>query len=131
MTKIWNLPRIDYIRLSDHTEKRRVVLVHSPEAWSAIEAELDLTISRHLPVSEATLSSWQSLAEGADGEVIYAVGGGLAADAAKVIATTTGLPFIMIPTAISVDAPLTWASGYRKGGAVRYLETTHTAATAC
>lgn len=122
--KIWNLPRIDYIRLSDHTENRRVVLVYSPEAWSAIEAKLELPIACRLPVFEATLSSWQKLAESAVGEVIYAVGGGLAADAAKVIAKATGLPFVMVPTAISVDAPLTWASGYREDGAVRYLETT-------
>jgi glycerol-1-phosphate dehydrogenase [NAD(P)+] len=124
MRKIWNLPRVDYVRLHEHREARPVALVYSLEAWAVVEPRLRLDVASHLPVREATLAAWASLAEQAEGAVVYAVGGGLAADAGKLVAARRGLPLWMIPTAISVDAPFTWASGYREGGAVRYLETT-------
>ena len=124
MRKIWNLPRVDHVRLQDHREDRPVALVCSEAAWDVVEPRLRLDVASHLPVREATLVSWESLAEQAEGRIVYAVGGGLAADAGKLVAARRGLPLWMIPTAISVDAPFTWASGYREDGAVRYLETT-------
>ncbi|MEM7023808.1 MAG: iron-containing alcohol dehydrogenase, partial [Pseudomonadota bacterium] len=123
MQKVWNLPRVDYLSLSEHVDPRLVVLVYSDQAWGAVEPHLTLDIACRLPVEEATLTAWERMAAEADGQVVYAVGGGLAADAAKLIATRRELPLIVIPTAISVDAPFTWASGYREHGAVRYLET--------
>jgi glycerol-1-phosphate dehydrogenase [NAD(P)+] len=57
------------------------------------------------------------------GEVVYAVGGGLAVDGAKYLAKKHNLPLVCIPTALTVDAFLTWASGYRTEGTVRYIET--------
>jgi glycerol-1-phosphate dehydrogenase [NAD(P)+] len=57
------------------------------------------------------------------GDVIYAIGGGLAVDAAKYVAAKANCPLVCVPTAISVDAFLTWASGYRDAGCVRYIET--------
>jgi glycerol-1-phosphate dehydrogenase [NAD(P)+] len=72
---------------------------------------------------EATQAHWEHLAEGFQGEVVYAVGGGLAADAAKYLAAQRELPLTCLPTALSVDAFFTWASGVRQEGCVRYLET--------
>ena len=51
------------------------------------------------------------------------MGGGLAADAAKYIARQLGLPMACLPTALSVDAFLTAASGIRRDGCVTYIET--------
>lgn len=39
--------------------------------------------------------------------MVYAVGGGLPADAAKYLAFNAGLPMICLPTALSVDAFVT------------------------
>ncbi|MBI3735058.1 iron-containing alcohol dehydrogenase [Candidatus Sumerlaeota bacterium] len=72
---------------------------------------------------DATEDYWKSLLVELKGEVIYAVGGGLAVDAAKYLAAAKRLPLVCIPTAISVDAFLTWASGVRQEGSVRYLVT--------
>ena len=55
--------------------------------------------------------------------IVYAVGGGLAVDTAKYIAKHWNLPLTCLPTALSVDAFFTWASGVRHEGCVEYLET--------
>jgi glycerol-1-phosphate dehydrogenase [NAD(P)+] len=55
--------------------------------------------------------------------VVYSVGGGLTADAAKYFAVKFGLPLVVIPTALSVDAFITAASGIRRDGCVYYTET--------
>jgi glycerol-1-phosphate dehydrogenase [NAD(P)+] len=47
-------------------------------------------------------------------QVVYAVGGGLAADAGKYLAAQLDLPLTVLPTALSVDAFLTAASGVRR-----------------
>jgi glycerol-1-phosphate dehydrogenase [NAD(P)+] len=57
------------------------------------------------------------------GDVIYAVGGGLAVDAGKYLSVKTCLPLVCIPTVLSVDAFFTWASGVRRNGCVVYLDT--------
>ena len=124
MRRIWQLPRVEHLALAEHHEDRPVALVYSEAAWAVVEPRLRLSIASQLPVHEATLAAWERQAERAEGAVVYAVGGGLAADAGKLIAARRGLPLWMIPTALSVDAPFTWASGYRENGAVRYLETT-------
>ncbi len=54
---------------------------------------------------------------------MYSVGGGLTADAAKYFAVKTGLPLVVIPTALSVDAFITAISGIRRDGCVYYVET--------
>jgi glycerol-1-phosphate dehydrogenase [NAD(P)+] len=54
---------------------------------------------------------------------IYAVGGGLAVDAAKYMANALDLQLVCLPTALSVDAFLTSASGVRHQGCVQYIET--------
>jgi glycerol-1-phosphate dehydrogenase [NAD(P)+] len=77
-------------------------------------------------VREATTSHWNKLAEdllASAPEVVYAVGGGLAADAGKFIAYLFHLPLICLPTALSVDAFFTAAVGIRQEGCVRYLNT--------
>jgi glycerol-1-phosphate dehydrogenase [NAD(P)+] len=61
--------------------------------------------------------------EGFNGDVIYSVGGGLSADTGKYLAVKKNLPMVCLPTALSVDAFLTWASGIRVEGCVQYNET--------
>jgi glycerol-1-phosphate dehydrogenase [NAD(P)+] len=56
-------------------------------------------------------------------EMVYAIGGGLAADGAKYIAAKLGLPLVCLPTALYVDAFLTSASGVRRDGCVFYIDT--------
>ena len=123
MTTIWLIPKIEFIPFPEVQEGRPVALVYSGPAWKAVESKLQLPIVWRVEVIEATLEKWDALLQGIKGEVVYAVGGGLTVDAAKYMALKKNLPLVCLPTALSVDAFLTWASGIRQGGCVRYIET--------
>jgi len=120
---IWPLPKIEYRPLREIEERREVALIHTRSAWDAVRGRISFAPRSEGEARDATQAHWAELAAAAQGEVVYAVGGGLAVDAAKYVAVTKGLPLVCIPTALSVDAFLTWASGYRHEGCVRYLET--------
>jgi glycerol-1-phosphate dehydrogenase [NAD(P)+] len=100
-----------------------VALVTGEPAWEAVADRLRLPVVWRAEPREATLDHWEALSADLQGEVVYAVGGGLAADMGKYVAARSGLPLICVPTALSVDAFLTWASGVRQGGCVVYVET--------
>lgn len=123
MKTIWPIPKIETISLKELEEKRPVALVTSGPAWKAVEKRLHLPIVWQVEVAEATTAAWDHHLADFQGEVIYAVGGGLPADAGKYMAAKKGVRLICVPTALSVDAHLTWASGIRQGGCVRYIET--------
>jgi glycerol-1-phosphate dehydrogenase [NAD(P)+] len=105
-----------------------------------------LMVADRLEVTEATTEQWDDLLSTIEIrnsvmldrplEIVYAVGGGLTADAGKYIARKLGLPLTVLPTALSVDAFITAASGIRKyspfpvgdglgvrDGCVYYIET--------
>lgn len=120
---IWPIPKIEFIPFTEIEESRAVALVTSQPAWEAVGCHLHLPLSWQVDVKEASQAAWDMMSADLVGEVVYAVGGGLAVDAAKYIACQRGLPLVCLPTALSVDAFLTWASGIRQEGCVRYLET--------
>ncbi len=120
---VWMLPKIEFLSLSDVNEKRAVALVSGNPAWTAVRDKLRLNVVWQFEPREASEEHWLKYGAGLQGEVIYAVGGGLAVDAAKYLAVQHELPLICVPTALSVDAFLTWASGVRRDGCVYYVET--------
>jgi glycerol-1-phosphate dehydrogenase [NAD(P)+] len=120
---IWSISKIEFIPFPEIQESRPVALVTSGPAWQAVSAHLHLPVVWQTDVVEATLETWDRLRKDLRGEVVYAVGGGLTADAAKYMALKANLPLVCLPTALSVDAFLTWASGIRQDGCVRYIET--------
>jgi glycerol-1-phosphate dehydrogenase [NAD(P)+] len=104
------------------------LLVTSSPAWHAVRDLLRglKRITTILAMQTAIQSDWDSLLAGIEGEglaAVYAVGGGLTADAGKYFAAKMGLPLTVIPTALSVDAFLTAASGIRQNGCVQYIDT--------
>ena len=126
MAYIHNLPKTELIPFSEIVEDRSVLLVTSPPAWEAVKDKLNLRIHQQVIAQDANTASWDNLIQGLDGhaaEVVYAVGGGLVADAGKYIAARLGLDLVCLPTALSVDAFITAASGIRKDGCVYYIET--------
>ena len=137
MKQIWNLPKVEIMPFSEIAEKRPVLLVTSAPAWNAVKDQMrGLNIAEKIEVTEANTVHWDSLLE-TDSllsvqerapalqkyEIVYAVGGGLAADAAKYFAAKLDLPLVVCPTALSVDAFITAASGIRRDGCVVYIET--------
>jgi glycerol-1-phosphate dehydrogenase [NAD(P)+] len=122
-----NLPVASFYPFSEIDEKRPVLLVTSPPAWNAVQAGLPgLRVMARLEPLQATASAWDSLlasVKDSSAEVVYSVGGGLTADAAKYFAARLELPLVVLPTALSVDAFLTAASGIRYDGCVQYILT--------
>lgn len=129
MKKLPNLPIVHLMPFTDVEEKRPVLLVTSGPAWNAVKGNLrGLNFVETLEVKEATTEYWNSLLSPvtrhpSPAEVVYSVGGGLTADAAKHFAVKLNLPLVVLPTALSVDAFITAASGIRKDGCVYYIET--------
>ncbi len=122
--RVWPVPELDYRPLAEIDEQRDVALVYSHAAREAVARPLaDLNVVSSVEPTTATEDEWRRLATACVGEVVYSVGGGLATDAAKYIATQRGLPLVCIPTALSVDAFFTWASGVRVDGCVTYIPT--------
>jgi len=121
--RVPTIPKVEYLPWPGLKESRPVALVCDRAAYEAVKARLNLDIAWKMEVSEAAEESWRIASQSMAGEAVYAVGGGLAADAAKFIAAGRGLPLVCLPTALSVDAFFTWASGVRSGGCVRYIET--------
>lgn len=126
MTRLPNLPLVHVLPFAAVEEIRPALVVTSRPAWLAVQDELrGLSVAAVIEVTEATTAHWDALDAGrpAGFDVVYAVGGGLAADAAKYLAARRGLPLVMLPTALSVDAFITAASGIRQDGCVAYIET--------
>jgi glycerol-1-phosphate dehydrogenase [NAD(P)+] len=123
MKKCWPIPTIEYLPFGEVTESRRVALVTHPKAWEAVGDSLHLKVASRIDILEADEAIWKEQAKSLEGEVVYSVGGGLTVDAAKYFSCEANLPLLCLPTALSVDAFLTWASGVRVKGCVKYLET--------
>ncbi len=127
MKPIWNLPKVELMPFSEIEEKRNVLLIISAPAWNAVKDSLrGLNVTETIEVTEANTSHWdnlQSSIQNRNSEIVYAVGGGLVADTAKYISVKLSLPLVVLPTALSVDAFITAASGIRKDGCVYYIET--------
>jgi len=121
--KIWPVPMQKIMPYEAIEEKRSVALVTSEPAWEAVKCKLDLPIVWQTNVKMSTTDYWDSLMENFKGEVIYAVGGGLSADAAKYMAVKQGLEVVCLPTALSVDAITAWSSAIRVDGYVKYIPT--------
>lgn len=120
------VPEIETIALAEVRDTRDVGVVTSGPAWAAAHrAGLHLAPAWTDAPVDASEPAFAALAARcpAGVAVIYGVGGGLAADAAKYVARHHRLPLILIPTALSVDAHLTWASGVRRDGCITYLPT--------
>lgn len=120
---VWPIPKIEYRSFTEIDDPRPIILVTSPAAWKAVGSSLRLNVAARLEPNQAEAAYWDGLMADTRGEAVYAVGGGLAADTAKYVAVKKGLPLVCLPTALSVDAFFTWASGVRRDGSVYYIET--------
>lgn len=126
MNNIYNLPNTVLLPFSEIEEKQPTLLITSTPAWAAVKGKLrGLKIVATLEPIQATTEHWDGLLSSYANQAtaVYAVGGGLAADAAKYIATRLDLPLTVCPTILSVDAFLTAASGIRREGCIFYIPT--------
>jgi glycerol-1-phosphate dehydrogenase [NAD(P)+] len=107
MSTLWTLPKIEIIPWRDLQEVRSVGVVTTHASWQAEMSKLPFEPVWVGEVQTATTEEWDRLSVKVQGDVIYALGGGLAADAGKYLAAKHELPLVCLPTALSTDAFLT------------------------
>lgn len=123
MHRIYPLPLVEQMPIEALEDDRPVSLLTSGVVWHTLSDRFPLDVQQIFEVQEATLDHWNQIAEAIEGSLLVSVGGGLPADAGKYLSLRLGIDFVCIPTALSVDAFFTWASGIRQAGCVRYIET--------
>lgn len=120
------IPTIVEAPLHVLVDQRRIARIASgPALAAAVHAGLRLPVAWRAEPRTASETHFEELAQAVPAgiDVIYGIGGGLAADAAKYVAWRRKLPLALIPTALSVDAHFAWVSGVRRNGCVTYLDT--------
>ena len=120
--EIGRLPCIVRCRVADIKARHEAIVLTTEPAWQAVK-EIGINPHQLIYVEGNTEAAMAALAEACKGEVVYGIGGGLAIDTAKYVASANGLPLIALPTILSTDAFLTDATGVRENGCVRYLPT--------
>lgn len=127
---VYPIPEMVYIPIHEWEEEDIVIVIKDEAAWQSLNPKkLNWDIGVALDAPAPTEAEYKKLAKRCDGmgEILYAVGGGAAVDAAKFVAQEMDMPLICIPSALSMDAFWTWASGVREVDAdgnrgVSYLE---------
>ncbi len=124
MTAIYPNPSVVFASIEDLHFDDEVTLVTNQPVFAALGAKCQFSIGSLLFVDQAQQNLWDALDNDlANGEIVT-LGGGLAADAGKYLASRASRQVTVIPTALSVDAFMAWSSAVRKDGCVRYLTTT-------
>ena len=125
MTTIWPLPKIEINDLISINEQRPVALLTGDRSWAAVSPLLNLPLVVQAEPYRVEVDYLDSLAEGLPPQVqvVYGVGGGMIADAAKYIGWKKGLPTVIVPTALSQDGFFTALVANRADGSVSYITT--------
>jgi uncharacterized MAPEG superfamily protein len=100
------------------------LLVVDPQAWFAARPWLTAnprSLARAESLDARALDALLNTREAFEGVVrIVGLGGGTAIDTAKYLAWRTGLPLILVPSALTVDAPFTDSAAVRRDGRIHY-----------
>jgi glycerol-1-phosphate dehydrogenase [NAD(P)+] len=126
MTIVWNVPLLEMLpSLSDIHEKRPTALLTGQTAWQIAASQLKLPLVVQAEPISTDVAFLDTLADGLPPqvEVVYGVGGGLAADAAKYVGWKTKKPVVIVPTSLSVDGFFTAVAALRKDDGVHYVST--------
>lgn len=112
----------DLIRTVPASYRNRAIVLAQPEPWELVSPLFDqgsvqlhmVRTMEHSTVLEVTNSF-------STAEAVWGIGGGSALDHAKYVSWKTGLPLVLVPSILSVDAGFTKAIGVREGSRVRYV----------
>ncbi len=101
---------------------RRPIVLTQPEPWALVERQLaGSRLQRQLVTTMEHEAVRQRTDDFGPATAVLGIGGGSALDHAKYTAWRLGLPLILMPSILSVDAAYTRAVGVREGGRVRYV----------
>lgn len=102
----------------------RYMVLTLPEPWAAVQDQFTKLSSPNqvIYISSMEYAGLEALEQSLPPtEIIIGVGGGQALDAAKFVAWRRGLPLILAPTIVSVDAAVTNTIAVREDKRVRYI----------
>lgn len=102
--------------------RKRPVVFTRPEPWAMVAHLFDPATTSVVVVrssdQEAFLQEARSIGPAT---AVFGIGGGAAMDHAKYAAMVTGLPLLLMPTILSLDAAFTRAIAVRQQGRVRHV----------
>ncbi len=125
MTTIWPLPKLEIRDLISIDESRPVALLTGDRSWAAVSPLVNLPLVVQAEPYRIEADYLDTLAEGLPPQVgvVYGIGGGMVADAAKYVGWKRGLPIVIVPTALSQDGFFTALVAARTDGSVNYITT--------
>lgn len=123
---VYPVPELVYLPVREWQEEDVVIVIKEEAAWQRVQPNLldwDIGVTMDAPL--AGEEAYKKMLKRADGmgEIVYAVGGQRAVDAAKYVAESMDLALICVPTALSSDAFWMWSSTVRDKGMSVPLET--------
>ena len=102
--------------------RARPIVITQPEPWQQIRRLFDADATQlHFAVGMEHADVLARSDAFGPASVVIGVGGGTALDHAKYTAWRRGLPLVLAPSILSVDAAFTRAIGVREGARVRYV----------
>lgn len=123
---VYPVPELVYLPVHEWQEADVIIVIKEDAAWQRVQPstqdwDVGVALDAPLPSEDA----YKKLLKRADGmgEIVYAVGGVQAVDAAKYVAESMDLALICVPTALSSDAFWMWSSSVRDKGVTVPLET--------
>ena len=101
----------------------RPIVLTQPEPWAMVQPLLPADATTVHLVTEIEHKPARVRIAGfpADATCVIGLGGGLALDYAKLTASTLGLPLVLVPSILSVDAGFTRKAGVREDANVKYV----------
>ncbi len=125
MTTIWPLPKLEIRDLISIEESRPVALLTGDRSWAAVSPLINLPLVVQAEPYRIEADYLDTLAEGLPPQVgvVYGIGGGMVADAAKYVGWKRALPVVIVPTALSQDGFFTALVAARTDGSVNYITT--------
>lgn len=125
MSTILPLPKIEFLDLTSIQETRPVALLTGERSWASVSPLLTLPLVVQAEPYRVETEYLDELAEALPPQVkvVYGVGGGMVADAAKYLGYKRSLPVVVVPTALSQDGFFTALVAARGDGTVNYVTT--------
>jgi glycerol dehydrogenase-like iron-containing ADH family enzyme len=106
---IWPLPRITFRQLSTVRETRPTALITNAAAWANVRGQIELPLEIQAEPANVDKTFLEGLGNSMPSKigVLYAIGSDTIINAAKVIASVSHRPLVVVPTAFSSDVPYT------------------------